>query len=198
MFSIEKNVKNEIIINKSRFITYLIKIEKTEDIKEQIDIIKSINKDATHYCYAYILNSVKHFSDDGEPSGTAGMPILNVLENNDLDYILSVTVRYFGGIKLGAGGLVRAYTKSVTECLKNAEILEYEIGYNFDINLDYSQKQMIDSIPPLFIKNKTFESTINLNIECNKDNYEILKELFERNKIEIINLQEKWVYKNQE
>lgn len=198
MLSIKENVKNELIINKSKFINYLIKIDKIDDIKFYLDKIKSNDTNATHYCYAYILGNIKHFSDDGEPGGTAGMPILNVLENNNLDYILSVTVRYFGGIKLGAGGLVRAYTKSVTECLKNAEILEYEIGYNFDINLDYSQKQMIDSIPPLFIKNKTFESTINLNIECNKDNYETLKELFERNKIEIINLQEKWVYKNQE
>lgn len=198
MLSIRKNVKNEIVINKSKFINYLIRIENIDDIKFYLDKIKEETPNATHYCYAYILGNIKHFSDDGEPGGTAGMPILNVLENNNLDYILSVTVRYFGGIKLGAGGLVRAYTKSVTECLKNAEILEYEIGYNFDINLDYSQKQMIDSIPPLFIKNKTFESTINLNIECNKDNYEILKELFERNKIEIINLQEKWVYKNQE
>lgn len=198
MLSIKENVKNELIINKSKFINYLIKIEKIDDIKFYLDKIKSNDTNATHYCYAYILGNIKHFSDDGEPGGTAGMPILNVLETNNLDYVLNIVVRYFGGIKLGAGGLVRAYTKSVTECLKKSELIEYETGYNFNVILDYSKKQLIDNISPLFIKNKVFSETITLNIECNIKDYQILKDLFERNKIEIINLQEKWVYKNQE
>lgn len=198
MLSIKEKIKNEIVINKSRFINYLIRIKTIDDIDFYLNEIKNIEPNATHYCYAYILGAIKHFSDDGEPSGTAGMPILNVLESNNLDYVLSVTVRYFGGIKLGAGGLVRAYTKSVTECLKNASIIEYELGYSFDIDLDYNQKQIIENVSPLFIKNKVFAETIALNIECNIKDYQILKDLFERNKVEIINLEEKWVYKNQE
>lgn len=191
MFSIEKNVKNEIIINKSRFITYLIKIEKTEDIKEQIDIIKSINKDATHYCYAYILNSVKHFSDDGEPSGTAGMPMLNVIENNNLNYVLAVTVRYFGGIKLGAGGLVRAYTKSVTSTLDIASIIKIDFGYSFKISCNFDKKTLVENlISNLKIENIFFDNKVNYTLNCNKEQFEIVKELLNKNEIEIQELKE--------
>lgn len=191
MFSIEKNVKNEIIINKSRFITYLIKIEKTEDIKEQIDIIKSINKDATHYCYAYILNSVKHFSDDGEPGGTAGMPMLNVIENNNLNYVLAVTVRYFGGIKLGAGGLVRAYTKSVTSTLDIASIIKIDFGYSFKISCNFDKKTLVENlISNLKIVNIFFDNKVNYTLNCNKEQFEIVKELLNKNEIEIQELKE--------
>lgn len=191
MFSIEKNVKNEIIINKSRFITYLIKIEKIEDTKEQIDIIKSINKDATHYCYAYILNSVKHFSDDGEPSGTAGMPMLNVIENNNLNYVLAVTVRYFGGIKLGAGGLVRAYTKSVTSALDIASIIKIDFGYSFKISCNFDKKTLVENlISNLKIENIFFDNKVNYTLNCNKEQFEIVKELLNKNEIEIQELKE--------
>lgn len=191
MFSIEKNVKNEIIINKSRFITYLIRIEKIEDVKEQIDIIKSINKDATHYCYAYILNSVKHFSDDGEPSGTAGMPMLNVIENNNLNYVLAVTVRYFGGIKLGAGGLVRAYTKSVTSTLDIASIIKIDFGYSFKISCNFDKKTLVENlISNLKIENIFFDNKVNYTLNCNKEQFEIVKELLNKNEIEIQELKE--------
>ncbi len=191
MFSIEKNVKNEIIINKSRFITYLIRIEKIEDVKEQIDIIKSINKDATHYCYAYILNSVKHFSDDGEPSGTAGMPMLNVIENNNLNYVLAVTVRYFGGIKLGAGGLVRAYTKSVTSALDIASIIKIDFGYSFKISCNFDKKTLVENlISNLKIENIFFDNKVNYTLNCNKEQFEIVKELLNKNEIEIQELKE--------
>lgn len=191
MFSIEKNVKNEIIINKSKFITYLIRIEKIEDVKEQIDIIKSINKDATHYCYAYILNSVKHFSDDGEPSGTAGMPMLNVLENNKLNHILAITVRYFGGIKLGAGGLVRAYTKSVTSTLDIASIIKIDFGYSFKISCNFDKKTLVENlISNLKIENIFFDNKVNYTLNCNKEQFEIVKELLNKNEIEIQELKE--------
>lgn len=191
MFSIEKNVKNEIIINKSKFITYLIRIEKIEDVKEQIDIIKSINKDATHYCYAYILNSVKHFSDDGEPSGTAGMPMLNVLENNKLNHILAITVRYFGGIKLGAGGLVRAYTKSVTSTLDIASIIKIDFGYSFKISCNFDKKTLVENlISNLKIENIFFDNKVNYTLNCNKEQFEIVKDLLNKNEIEIQELKE--------
>ena len=191
MFSIEKNVKNEIIINKSKFITYLIRIEKIEDGKEQIDIIKSINKDATHYCYAYNLNSVKHFSDDGEPSGTAGMPMLNVLENNKLNHILAITVRYFGGIKLGAGGLVRAYTKSVTSTLDIASIIKIDFGYSFKISCNFDKKTLVENlISNLKIENIFFDNKVNYTLNCNKEQFEIVKDLLNKNEIEIQELKE--------
>ena len=114
MNTINNNVNNEYLINKSKFICYLIKVDNISDIDYNLNYLKQKYNDATHICYAYIISNIKRFNDDNEPSGTAGMPILNVLENNNLNYVLAVIIRYFGGIKLGAGGLVRAYTKSVT------------------------------------------------------------------------------------
>ena len=86
--------------------------------------IKNKYKDATLHCYAYIIDNIKRFSDDNEPGGTAGMPILNVLENNDLNHILCIVVRYFGGIKLGANGLVRAYSGSCNEAIDCSSVVE--------------------------------------------------------------------------
>ena len=118
MFTIKEKTVNEIIIQKSRFICVLDKLENKDDLENILKEIKNTYKGATHYCYAYIINSSQKYDDDGEPSGTAGNPILNVLKFNNLNNVVSIVIRYFGGIKLGAGGLVRAYTKSVTECLK--------------------------------------------------------------------------------
>ena len=106
---------NEIIINKSRFIAYNYELDSLEDVKTILESLKKEHKKANHFCYAYIykkeVNSEK-CSDDKEPGGTAGYPIMNVIKKKNLTNILVVVVRYFGGIKLGAGGLTRAYTKA--------------------------------------------------------------------------------------
>ena len=106
--------------------------EKDEynDYKKTLVELKNKYKDATHICFSYIINNTKRFSDDNEPSGTAGIPILNVLENNNLNYVLCCVVRYFGGIKLGAGGLLRAYSNSAKECLNKAVLTNIVIGNN--------------------------------------------------------------------
>lgn len=145
MKTIKNNSTNEIIIKNSRFINYLIKINNP-DIKEIIEEIKTTHPKANHYCYAYIYNDIKHSSDDKEPTGTAGSPMLNVLEKNNLNNILAITVRYFGGIKLGAGGLIRAYTESITENLKNIELIELEKGYKLEIIFNYSDEKQINYI----------------------------------------------------
>ena len=114
MFTIKNDLNGELIVNKSRFITYVYKVNNVLEVNEKIDALKAKYKDATHYCYSYIIDNIKRFNDDKEPSHTAGMPILNVLESKNLNYVLAVVVRYFGGVKLGAGGLVRAYTNAVS------------------------------------------------------------------------------------
>lgn len=124
-YEISNNIINEYVINKSRFICLLHKIYDTNDINNILNDIKKEYKGATHYCYAYVIDNMEKCSDDGEPGGTAGLPILNVLKKNNLTNILCVVVRYFGGIKLGAGGLVRAYSTSVSEALKLVSINEY-------------------------------------------------------------------------
>ena len=115
----EKYIKNyEIIIKKSKFISFLFEIKKLEDINKIINELKIEHKKATHICYAYKLdNNVKYY-DDGEPNGTAGKPIYNIIEKKNLNNILIVVIRYFGGIKLGAGGLLRAYSNSASNLFK--------------------------------------------------------------------------------
>ena len=105
----------ELIINKSRFIAYKFDLESLDQAKQAIDMLKKEHKKANHVCFAYVYNKevvAEKCSDDGEPKGTAGYPILNVLKKKKLNNVLVAVVRYFGGIKLGAGGLTRAYTKS--------------------------------------------------------------------------------------
>lgn len=182
MYTIKENIENTIIINKSKFITYLIKINNEEEALNHLKILREKYKDATHHCYSYITGNIKRFNDDGEPGGTAGMPILNVLENNNLTNILCVVIRYFGGVKLGAGGLVRAYTKSVTEALINTEIVEIKKGFKITIEFDYEQVKYIDNL----LKNNTI-----LNKEFNdKILYTFLIEendIDKLNNLEIIN-----------
>ena len=144
MKSIQKEITSEIIINKSKFITILTNINDIDKVKEKLEEIKKQYKDATHYCYAYIINNHEKCSDNGEPSGTAGMPILNVLKQNDLTNILCVVIRYFGGIKLGAGGLIRAYSTSASAALNKAIITNLVNGYNITIEFSYDNLKQID------------------------------------------------------
>ena len=176
MQTIKNNTHNEIIIKNSRFICYLYKIKDLNDIQNYLSNIKSIEKDATHYCYAYILNDLKKSSDDGEPSGTAGFPILKVLENNNLNNILAIVIRYFGGIKLGAGGLVRAYTKSVTNTLSTDNIISLKQGYNLTIEFNYNQIKEIDYLlKDITINQKEFNNTITYNIDIPSKFLETIK-----------------------
>lgn len=188
MQTIKYNTKNEIIIKNSKFICYLYKIKNIDEATKLLQNIKQLEKDATHYCYAYILNDIKKSSDDGEPSGTAGFPILKVLENNNLNNILAIVIRYFGGIKLGAGGLVRAYTKSTTNALSQDNIIGLTKGYNLDIEFNYNQVKEIDYLlKDITINNKEFNNTIKYNIDIpttfleiiklNNISYQIIKEI---------------------
>ena len=137
------NNENTLIIKNSRFICLTYQINDSDDVKQILNQVKIKYPDATHYCYAYILDSIRHESDDGEPSGTAGIPILQVLEKNNLNHVLCIVVRYFGKIKLGAGGLVRAYTKSVVECIKE-KIIFLKKGYEVKVSFDYEYSKKID------------------------------------------------------
>lgn len=146
MITIKNNIINEIIIKNSRFITLLYRINTLDDVNKYLKDIKKIYPKATHYCYAYILNDYKKSFDDGEPSGTAGLPILNILEKENINKVLAIVVRYFGGIKLGAGGLVRAYSKGVKEALNKAELISLVPGKLIEITLDYSKQKNLDYI----------------------------------------------------
>ena len=122
--------KSEKIIERSRFITYSKHVESEEEARAFLAEVRAEHSLATHVCYAFIcdkLGNLCRFSDDGEPQGTAGMPILEVLKNKGLYQTAVAVVRYFGGVKLGAGGLVRAYSSSAAENLSGAEIRSVEV-----------------------------------------------------------------------
>jgi uncharacterized YigZ family protein len=140
------NSENIIIINKSKFITNIFYINNLNDINIYLNKIKEKYKDATHHCYAYIINNTKRFNDDGEPNGTAGMPILDCLEKNKLNHTLCIVTRYFGGIKLGAGGLVRAYSNSISNALKNSKFFKLKDGYKIKITFEYNNSKQIDNL----------------------------------------------------
>lgn len=186
MKTISKNIENEIIINKSRFICKLVKVYSEEDVMNALNSVKEEYKDATHYCYSYIIDNTERFNDDGEPGGTAGMPILNVLKQNELNYVLCIVIRYFGGIKLGAGGLVRAYTKSASECLNNSTLKELKIGFSIKILFDYDKVKLIDyTLNNIDIKDKTFEDKITYTFDISNENYDKIKEILSSNCNEI-------------
>ena len=139
MFTIVKDFRQEFVIEKSRFICTLKKVQSEAEAQEFIKTIKKEFWDATHNCSAYIVDDMaQRSSDDGEPSGTAGLPMLEVLRKNKLTNTAAVVTRYFGGIKLGAGGLVRAYTNSVAEAVKATgiaqKVLVSKFSFIYDLN----------------------------------------------------------------
>lgn len=186
MKSIKEEVINEIIINKSKFITVLTNINDINKIKEKLEDIKKTYKDATHYCYAYIINNHEKCSDNGEPSGTAGMPILNVLKQNNLTNILCVVIRYFGGIKLGAGGLIRAYSTSASEALNKANITNLVNGYNITIEFPYDNLKQIDYLLKNIDIKKTYQTNITYTFNIEKEKFnQIENELTKLSKIKL-------------
>lgn len=175
MFSINENKEFITEIQKSKFICRLIKLNSFEQIEQELSKVKNDWSGATHYCYGYLFENKKKCSDDGEPSGTAGMPILNVLENNSLNNILCIVIRYFGGIKLGAGGLVRAYTQSVTNTLEICDLKTIKKGKKVEIIFPYSQDKQINYLLNNFnILEKEFKENIKYIFYISNDNLEIL------------------------
>jgi len=119
-------------------------VETTEEAVKFVDEIKKKCWDARHNCMAYIIGGEKRFSDDGEPSGTAGKPMLEVLEGRNMDNVVVVVTRYFGGILLGTGGLVRAYQGAVTDALNNSVIGEMRSGVRCEMVTDYQSYGKIE------------------------------------------------------
>lgn len=143
-----KDSFDEFVEKKSKFIGYAFKVESEEEALEKLDFIKNKHKDATHNCSAYIIGEeklIQRYSDDGEPSGTAGVPILEVIKKEDITNILVVVTRYFGGTLLGAGGLVRAYTKGAKIAIDSSvkvEMFEYN---KISIKYDYTYHGSIEN-----------------------------------------------------
>ena len=171
------NSSSELDVKKSKFIANIIKITDEQDAKEKLNQIRKKYSDARHNCYAYIIydnetkTKIEKSSDDREPSGTAGIPMLTLLQKNNLVNVLIVVTRYFGGILLGTGGLVRAYTDSSKQALEAAKIIELQYGEILEYYIEYDEFEYFKYI-------------------CEKNNIEIVKTEYSNNIKAIIKLKE--------
>ncbi|WP_326908585.1 YigZ family protein [Sedimentibacter sp. MB31-C6] len=181
--SIHQYGRDEIIINKSKFIGTAIPINSEEEALEFINEIKKEYKDATHNVYAYTLEenmNIQRFSDDGEPSGTAGMPALNVITQENLRNVVVVVTRYFGGVMLGAGGLIRAYTKGAKIALNSGIIVDKNLFYEVSFKIDYTLLGKIDNeltTNNFLIIDKIYEESVILKLIVKDDDIVRLKNL---------------------
>ena len=182
-FTIKENVQAEIVEKKSKFIANLFYIKNIEEAEKIIKETRKKYFDARHNCIAYRViedgQIIERFSDDGEPSGTAGAPMLNILQKNGYVNVLIVVTRYFGGILLGTGGLVRAYSDSLTLAIEKSIKIEKRLGSQLEVIVDYSE---LDNFKYYCRNNKiniiesTFEEKIICKIEMENDKKEKLKE----------------------
>ena len=181
--TIEGKVTAEVEEKKSRFIANLFYVESVEEAENCLKQIKKKYYDARHNCYAYVVKEesiIKKSSDDGEPSGTAGSPILNVIERNNLCNVIIIVTRYFGGILLGTGGLVRAYTEAATNAVNQAKIVEQEKGLEVEFELSYSDIEKFKyycNLKNIKIVNITYTENVKIVIDLTEEEKnEILEE----------------------
>ncbi len=170
--TVKKLCSETIIIKKSKFIGYISPVSSVDQAEAFIKKIKNIHWDATHNVYAYIIRdgNRKRYSDDGEPQGTAGFPILNVIEKEDLFDVCIVVTRYFGGTMLGAGGLVRAYTNVAVCTIGSSELIVFDICDVLKINLEYSLYGSISSLLEKYnchIESSDFNEKVDIIIYVN-------------------------------
>ena len=159
---------DEIIIDKSTFIGYAKPIKTEEEAVEFVNEIKKKHKDATHNVWAYTIGknmNIQRYSDDGEPQGTAGIPTLEVIKKEDLRDVVVVVTRYFGGIKLGAGGLVRAYTKGAKIGLEAGKVIEKVMYQEVRVKIDYTQLGKVQNEimnMGYFVKDTVYEDNVEI------------------------------------
>ena len=147
-FTISKAVSNSFIEKKSEFIGYISPVKTNDEAVEFISRIKSMHRKAKHNAYAYILKNgnISRYSDDGEPQGTAGIPVLDVIQKRGLTDVCVVVTRYFGGILLGGGGLVRAYSHAASIACDAAKIMDMRLCHKLIIETDYNMYGKISQI----------------------------------------------------
>lgn len=174
MRTIKNDVTNEIVIKNSRFICYLKYVDSEEKIIEYLKEFSLKYKDATHIVYAFRLSNKQKYFDDKEPGGTAGAPVMEVLLKNDLVNVLAVVIRYFGGIKLGAGGLIRAYSKATRETLKNSAIEEYVLYNYYELSSSYDDLKLLNNLSSKFlVVEKRFDEKIIYKVKIEPENDKI-------------------------
>lgn len=183
--SVKQCSEAEYTVNRSRFIGRCFPVESEEAALCLLGDIRKKHWDATHNCFAYRIgeNAAARFSDDGEPGGTAGKPIMDVLTGRGLTNVLCVVTRYFGGILLGAGGLVRAYSKSAAEAVAKAGVVSYLPGTVLDIPMDYSRYGALEGFirASAEVRNVAFAQNVVVTVAVEDTNLlKFMKEVTER------------------
>lgn len=194
MKTLNQNCKADITEKKSKFICNIFHVETKQEAEDIIAKLKKEHHDARHNCYAYIIydaiedNFITKSNDDGEPSGTAGSPILSVLQSYDMVNTLAIVTRYFGGVLLGTGGLVRAYKQATLKAIENACLYNVEKGYLVSVEISYSdneklkyfcKKNNINIIKTEYLKN------IKYILEVNEQNMQKFSDILTGNNIKI-------------
>nr|WP_312578696.1 YigZ family protein [Sedimentibacter sp.] len=181
--SIHQYGQDEIIINKSKFICSVSPVRDEEEAIEFIEKIKKEFKEASHNVYAYVIgenSNIQRFTDDGEPSGTAGMPVLNVINHENLKNVAVVVTRYFGGILLGAGGLARAYAKSAKIGLEKGIIVDKKLFFEINTKIDYTMLGKIENEfakNNFIVKDKKYGESVDIAVLASDEEVERLNNL---------------------
>ena len=174
--TIKEKVEAEIVEKKSKFIANLIYVKSQEEAEEHLKNIRKKYYDAKHHCYAYSIMTkdgiINKSSDDGEPSGTAGAPMLNIINKNELINVLVVVTRYFGGILLGTGGLVKAYSDSTLKAIENADFVIEQRGYEVRLEINYNDFDKLSyycKMNNINVINSEYSEKVICNIELNNE-----------------------------
>ncbi len=180
----------EVTEKKSRFIANIFHVENVTEADEKIKQINKKYYDAKHNCYAYIVDGIEKCSDDGEPSKTAGAPMLDILKKNQFTNVLVIVTRYFGGILLGTGGLVRAYSEATKRAIENSDVVEIVSGERYIIEVSYENVNNVlywcNKLNIKICKN-VYETSIKLTIESTKEDKEKLINNVEIENIKVVN-----------
>lgn len=178
-YRLHHNTRTSLTLKKSEFITLLFRVETQEEIKKIIKITRKEHPKASHVCFAYRIANAEQSSDDGEPSGTAGLPMLEVLRLKNIENICALVVRYYGGTQLGAAGLARAYRSSVSECLNQAQLTQLKEIVEYTCEFDYAQlDQKLNSLEKFCtIIHKDFSVLVTLILHSDIDIDDKLNEL---------------------
>lgn len=195
--TIQEEEQTQIVEKKSKFIAEIYPVSNIQEVENKIKEIKKKYYDAKHHCIAYRIidegRVVERSSDDGEPSGTAGAPMLNLLKGNNLCNVLVVVTRYFGGILLGTGGLVRAYSEATNLVIQKSKLVCKTEGFEITLKLEYANLDMFSYYCKnnnIKILNIEYAENISIKIEMETDKKEILMKDIENKKINVIEIVE--------
>jgi uncharacterized YigZ family protein len=183
--TLAKSIEHEVVIQKSRFIGLTYPLVSEGEISLYLEDARERYPNASHYCYGAVIGldgMLQRFSDDGEPGGTAGMPILQVLLQRNLKNILVIVVRYFGGIKLGAGGLVRAYSRTTAEAVNEAGIIRMELSSRAAVSIHYHLLGSVEHFlhqPGVKIQEMTYGEKVTIRLLTNLDWDELVGRLID-------------------